>query len=116
MKRDLYGEVSARIIAELEAGAAPWIKPRSATPCAPLGAETAGRTKQHRVSKWRAESISKYAQRPAREPSRFGKEFRALTLVWGARIRTWEWRNQNPLPYHLATPQIVECVIEPRPV
>src|SRR5712691_2826070 len=23
---------------------------------------------------------------------------------WGARIRTWEWRNQNPLPYHLATP------------
>ena len=26
-------------------------------------------------------------------------------LGWGARIRTWEWRNQNPLPYHLATPQ-----------
>src|SRR5438552_4074264 len=23
---------------------------------------------------------------------------------WGARIRTWEWRNQNPLPYRLATP------------
>src|SRR6185437_7922531 len=23
---------------------------------------------------------------------------------WGARIRTWEWRNQNPLPYLLATP------------
>src|SRR5262249_20529245 len=23
----------------------------------------------------------------------------------GARTRTWEWRNQNPLPYHLATPQ-----------
>ena len=22
---------------------------------------------------------------------------------WDARIRTWEWRNQNPLPYHLAT-------------
>src|SRR5476651_2264397 len=21
---------------------------------------------------------------------------------WGARVRTWEWRNQNPLPYHLA--------------
>jgi len=31
MKRDLYSEVSARIIAELEAGAAPWIKPWSAT-------------------------------------------------------------------------------------
>ena len=24
---------------------------------------------------------------------------------WGARIRTWECRNQNPVPYHLATPQ-----------
>jgi antirestriction protein ArdC len=32
MKRDLYGEVTARIIAELEAGAAPWVKPWSATP------------------------------------------------------------------------------------
>jgi antirestriction protein ArdC len=32
MKRDLYAEVSARIIAELEAGALPWIKPWSATP------------------------------------------------------------------------------------
>jgi antirestriction protein ArdC len=31
MKRDLYAEVSARIIAELQAGAAPWIKPWSAT-------------------------------------------------------------------------------------
>jgi antirestriction protein ArdC len=31
MKRDLYSEVSARIIAELERGAAPWIKPWSAT-------------------------------------------------------------------------------------
>ena len=26
-------------------------------------------------------------------------------IGWGARIRTWEWRNQNPLPYRLATPQ-----------
>jgi antirestriction protein ArdC len=32
MKRDIYAEVSARIVAELEAGAAPWIKPWSATP------------------------------------------------------------------------------------
>jgi antirestriction protein ArdC len=32
MRRDLYAEVSARIIAELEAGAAPWIKPSAATP------------------------------------------------------------------------------------
>ncbi len=27
-----------------------------------------------------------------------------LGAGWGARIRTWVWRNQNPLPYHLATP------------
>src|SRR3981081_4572696 len=32
MKRDLYAEVSARIVAELEAGAAPWVKPWSASP------------------------------------------------------------------------------------
>ena len=32
MKRDLYAEVSARIVAELEAGAAPWVKPWSSTP------------------------------------------------------------------------------------
>jgi antirestriction protein ArdC len=32
MKRDLFAEVSARIVAELEAGAAPWIKPWSTTP------------------------------------------------------------------------------------
>jgi antirestriction protein ArdC len=30
--RDLYSEVSARIIAELESGALPWVKPWSATP------------------------------------------------------------------------------------
>ena len=24
---------------------------------------------------------------------------------WGARIRTWGCRDQNPVPYHLATPQ-----------
>lgn len=32
MKRDLYAEVSNRIVTELERGAAPWIKPWSATP------------------------------------------------------------------------------------
>src|SRR6202140_4001102 len=31
MKRDLYAKVSSRIVAELEAGAAPWVKPWSAT-------------------------------------------------------------------------------------
>src|SRR5215472_2579643 len=32
MSRDLYAEVSNKIIAALEAGAAPWVKPWSATP------------------------------------------------------------------------------------
>src|SRR5271165_2189734 len=32
MKRDLYADVSARIIAELQKGAAPWVKPWSASP------------------------------------------------------------------------------------
>jgi len=32
MKRDLYSEVSARIIAELQKGAAPWVRPWSASP------------------------------------------------------------------------------------
>src|SRR3974390_3379782 len=31
MKPDLYSDVSARIVAELEQGAAPWVKPWSAT-------------------------------------------------------------------------------------
>jgi antirestriction protein ArdC len=31
-KRDLYTDVTSRILAELESGAAPWIKPWSATP------------------------------------------------------------------------------------
>ena len=32
MKRDLYADVSRRILTELEAGAAPWVKPWSQTP------------------------------------------------------------------------------------
>ena len=28
-----------------------------------------------------------------------------LITGWGGRIRTSAWRNQNPLPYRLATPQ-----------
>jgi hypothetical protein len=45
---------------------------------------------------------------PAHKELRIGVENRRgeirLSAGWGARIRTWEWRNQNPLPYHLATP------------
>src|SRR4029453_16857805 len=40
------------------------------------------------------------ALKRARAPNR-----RELRFGWGARIRTWEWRYQKPLPYHLATPQ-----------
>ena len=31
-KRDLYSDVTSRILSELETGAAPWVKPWSATP------------------------------------------------------------------------------------
>jgi hypothetical protein len=31
--------------------------------------------------------------------------FYGLVVGWGGRIRTSAWGNQNPLPYHLATPQ-----------
>jgi len=44
MRRDLYAEVSARIIAELERGAAPWVKPWSAT----AGANTPCNAVTHR--------------------------------------------------------------------
>ena len=30
---------------------------------------------------------------------------------WGGRTRTSEWRNQNPLPYHLATPHQAAFVV-----
>ena len=29
---------------------------------------------------------------------------------WGGRIRTSVWRDQNPLPYHLATPQHMQAL------
>ena len=54
---------------------------------------------------------------PGFEPGNDGIKTRCLTAWrypnwktlhkdgWGARIRTWVWWNQNPLPYRLATPQ-----------
>src|SRR5215475_12899392 len=39
-------------------------------------------------------------------PENICRLFTALcTYGWGGRIRTYEWRLQRPLPYHLATPQ-----------
>ena len=32
-----------------------------------------------------------------------------LNFGWGGRIRTYGTRDQNPMPYHLATPQ---CLME----
>jgi hypothetical protein len=66
---------------------------------------TARKRKQHRISKWRVESVSKCAQRLGWEQSCFHNELSALSPGWGGRDRTSEWRNQNPLPYRLATPQ-----------
>jgi hypothetical protein len=43
-----------------------------------------------------------------REQSCFYNELSALSPGWGGRDRTSEWRNQNPLPYRLATPQQAE--------
>lgn len=40
------------------------------------------------------------------------KELKIVKNGWGGRIRTHEWRDQNPLPYRLATPQCSEsCCI-----
>ena len=41
------------------------------------------------------------------EKGRFHSKINALASGWGGRDRTSEWRNQNPLPYRLATPQQV---------
>jgi hypothetical protein len=35
----------------------------------------------------------------------YARSVRIALLNWGGRIRTSEWRDQNPLPYRLATPQ-----------
>ena len=31
--------------------------------------------------------------------------YTGIKIGWGARIRTWECGDQNPVPYHLATPK-----------
>jgi len=53
LSRPCQGDDAARICRDTQAA------------CASLGAEAAGRTKQHRISKWRAESISKCARKTA---------------------------------------------------
>src|SRR5215813_90771 len=36
----------------------------------------------------------------------FRQGIQGVDAGWGGRDRTSEWRNQNPLPYRLATPQL----------
>ena len=38
-----------------------------------------------------------------------GRSLKTGLVGWGGRNRTSEWRNQNPLPYRLATPQCFAC-------
>ncbi len=35
------------------------------------------------------------------------KTIKRTIVGWGGRDRTYECRNQNPVPYHLATPQFI---------
>src|SRR3954454_11655168 len=44
---------------------------------------------------------------PATPPRRRGEDSGGdgRGVGWGGRDRTYECRNQNPVPYHLATPQ-----------
>src|SRR4051812_48320696 len=38
-------------------------------------------------------------------PMNLSERSERMVHGWGGRIRTFEWRLQRPLPYHLATPQ-----------
>ena len=41
----------------------------------------------------------------------FVTKLKAIKSGWGGRDRTYECRNQNPVPYHLATPQNIYSII-----
>src|SRR5947208_1002487 len=66
-----------------------------------------------RLRPWPSETrYSEYSTFEKSEPWNWTQSSRAFATGrrlegdgWGARIRTWEWRIQSPLPYHLATPQ-----------
>ena len=66
--------------------------------------QVARKRKQHRISKCRGKRISKCAHNaPENKADLEGHS--GCCAGWGGRDRTSEWRNQNPLPYRLATPQ-----------
>jgi hypothetical protein len=73
-----------------------------------------------RFSAQKAEDLSNWAPRAcapiATSPRTAGflaalkaKSLETRLVGWGGRNRTSEWRNQNPLPYRLATPQCFAC-------
>jgi hypothetical protein len=66
---------------------------------------TRGDQRRPKISRLRSRLRSK---RPANK----GRK-RSKINGWGGRIRTSGWRNQNPLPYHLATPQCVARLERP---
>ena len=71
-----------------------------------LTPETGPKARKDRSLKVR--ESKKCAQRPRKRGlSRADPESRRICGLygWGGRIRTSVWRNQNPLPYRLATPQ-----------
>ena len=54
-------------------------------------------------------------RKPLRHEKAARRRLNHLKAGWGGRIRTSVWRNQNPLPYHLATPQHGNANTSPLP-
>jgi hypothetical protein len=108
MKRDLYAEVSARIIAELEAGAAPWIKPWSATP----GANTPGNAVTNRPYSGCNVVLLWMAQAAGYRTPRFLTFKQALEL--GGHVRKGERGTKVYFVKQSQIPEDAEDVASPR--
>jgi len=57
------------------------------------------------VSTFADHALSAGLELPGYSPMPVIEEMCGGETGWGGRDRTSEWRNQNPLPYRLATPQ-----------
>src|SRR5260221_6611627 len=72
-----------------------------------------------RCRDWRGSAFSgvakltRNAELPGFLPRRAENAQTPRLLGWGGRNRTSVWRNQNPLPYRLATPHRRDCSIVP---
>ena len=75
--------------------------------CSRVWPETFGiwRTKTTDLGVWRRNRTREKSGFPAHSRVSWGARPNAGMAGWGGRDRTSEWRNQNPLPYRLATPQ-----------